>query len=142
MHPSIYRFEQLLCLRKSISAVSLWRAKADTLVLDKHNYPEFKAKVRELAFNCNGLKSRFFWRSMVNREDYSVISFAVEHEQKSGEKSANQLAYDLSTALSHRLALGLPDAKLYGATCDDGSFTLYEAEWYGARTVIYFFLPL
>jgi hypothetical protein len=70
-----------------------------------------------------------FWRAAVDIGDRSVILFAVEHKKATGEASANRLAYDLSTALSHRRALGMPDASLYGATCDDGKFTLYEARW-------------
>ncbi|KAI0050095.1 hypothetical protein FA95DRAFT_1556017 [Auriscalpium vulgare] len=75
-----------------------------------------------------------FWERRPARLDpISVVLFAMEmkpDDESRGKVSVGiKLAFDLGTATFQRLAIGLPDAEIFGCTCEDGKIQIWSMRW-------------
>jgi hypothetical protein len=77
---------------------------------------------------------RLFWTTSITLPN-TLIIFLGEFKKVRGNRNQNQLLLDFRTAQSHRLALGLPDAIIWGSTCAMGNFKVYSSEWNEDHTV-------
>jgi hypothetical protein len=80
---------------------------------------------------------RIFWTTNTEAAN-TLIIFAGEFKNVSGNRNKNQLLINFRAAQSQRLALGLPDTIIWGATCAMGQFTVYSSVWNSEHDVSHF----
>ncbi|KAI0048729.1 hypothetical protein FA95DRAFT_1604972 [Auriscalpium vulgare] len=88
--------------------------------------------VKEGPFTGPVTKRDAVWENEPAADDnISIPIFAIELKATTitGETAAHQLAYDLSTAQLQRLAIGLPDAEIFGCTVLQGDVRIRSMRW-------------
>lgn len=56
-------------------------------------------------------------------------TFALEHKRSAEHSVDSRIAMDLCSIQHQRRLLGLKDKRVYGATCAEGTFSLFTSAW-------------
>jgi hypothetical protein len=116
-----YMHDAEICVHRS-STLHVTSAKIDLAVLHTIEDSSLRRQVTGPELR------RFFWQRHPPTGLKSYISFVVEHEPAVTQiDSERKLVFDLITVLSQRAALLMPKIPVYGATCNGGKFSLFEA---------------
>jgi hypothetical protein len=116
-----YMHDAEICVHRS-STLHVTSAKIDIAVLHTIEDSSLRKQVTGPEVH------RFFWQHHPPTGLKSYISFVVEHEPTVTQiDSERKLVFDLITVLSQRAALLMPKIPVYGATCNGGKFSLFEA---------------
>jgi hypothetical protein len=104
-------------------------AQADTLVTIPSTIIRDKIHTHRLVFTDPTIVNNLYWSTTGFLGDFSIIGFAAEFKKDDAEYNKTQLTMVLTTAQSHRKALGLNKSIIMGATGCRGRVQIYSSYW-------------